>query len=154
MTDAAPTSSMAQLLALIQGNQAPPQYPVQTSTLAGPGFMGPLQQADQPMPAGLPANVMALWASMTPQMRAQYLAASTQGAPTAQQLASTGGKPAAPTNLSLTPAMLQQFTHLQPQVPYGDPMTLNPNDAYLARMEAWSKAVKAGQGIAQASTEE
>ncbi len=99
-------------------------------------MVGPMNQNMQPMPQGMPQNIMALWAAMTPEQRAQYIAA-TQGA--SPQLASLTGRPAdapSPRNLSLTPAMMQQFQALQPQVQYGDPMKMRVGSDYYDAMKS------------------
>ena len=157
MTDSTgQTSSMAQLLALLSGgSQGAQQYPVQQG-LASPGFVGPMNQTMQAPPANLPPNVMALWASMTPELRAQWLAANMgrqPADPRTTQLASLAPPPRAPgTPLSLTPDLLARFAALQPQAQYGNPMMMR--GPYMDQMEAWKRRLDGYQGTAQGSTEQ
>ena len=92
-----------------------------------------MQQANQPIPQGLPPNIMANWATMTPQMRAQvlaYLGMNGQQPPT--QLASPNGMPPPPSRVIVTPQMADYWN---PRMPSGDPMQMNANNAYLSKME-------------------
>ena len=43
--------------------------------------------------------------------------------------------PVAPTRLSLTPDLLQRLAHLQPEVRYGNPLTMQRNSEHIDRME-------------------
>lgn len=145
MTDAASPSGLAQLLQLLQGGGQNQQYSVD-QMMPGRAY-GPPAQSMQSMPPGLPPNIMALWAAMTPLARAQYMAATQKSLGGPQMASLSPQQPgSAPTNLSLSPAMLAQFANLQPQVQYGDPMAMRPNNDVMTRLTGAQQMMNSGTG--------
>jgi hypothetical protein len=150
VTDAASSSSLAQLLALLggsgnsQGQQAaqqPQQIPAYLLPLmqqgapsnpyampsgSGQAFAGPAGTAPQlayaPSATRLPAqgapmqNAMQMLSMLSPEERAKYLSML--------QASMQGGQPQG-NRVSVTPQMAQMFN---PQVQYGDPMAMRPNN--------------------------